>query len=168
MSRRENLVAVGSDPELAQAAAAEPAAADDTLELDQPVEDMWEEGPPSSSLDWIVPTLAVIAALGWTGFFGWANRGEMLVGGTPQQWSGWIVAWAVPVLLIVSLWLLAMRHSRREATRFGNVAHMLSQESARLEQRLVAVNRELSLARDFIAAQSRDLESLGRMASERI
>jgi chromosome segregation ATPase len=168
MSRRENLVAVGSDPELAQAAAAEPAAADDTLELDQPVEDMWEEGPPSSSLDWIVPTLAVIAALGWTGFFGWANRGEMLVGGTPQQWSGWIVAWAVPVLLIVSLWLLAMRHSRREATRFGNVAHMLSQESAHLEQRLVVVNRELSLARDFIAAQSRDLESLGRMASERI
>jgi chromosome segregation ATPase len=168
MSRRDNLVAIGSDPELAQGTAAEPAAADETLVLDQPLEDVWEEEPSPLSLGWIVPALAIIAILGWTGFFGWANRGGMLAGGTPQQWSGWIVAWAVPVLLVVSLWLLALRHSRREASRFGNVARMLSQESARLEQRLVVVNRELSLARDFIAAQSRDLESLGRVASERI
>ena len=30
------------------------------------------------------------------------------------------------------------------------------------------VNRELSLAREFLAAQSRDLEALGRIAAERI
>lgn len=169
MTRRDNLVAIGSDPELAQGAAAEPAAADDTLILDQPVEETWEEEETSPrQFGWLVPTLAVLAVAGWTAFFGWANQGDMLAGGTPQQWSAWIVAWAVPVLLVVALWLLALRHSRREAARFGNVAQLLSQESAKLEQRLAVVNRELSLARDFIAAQSRDLESLGRVASERI
>jgi hypothetical protein len=61
-----------------------------------------------------------------------------------------------------------LRHSRREAGRFTDVARALSQESSQLEQRLAVINRELSLARDFIAAQSRDLESLGRVASERI
>jgi chromosome segregation ATPase len=168
MTRRENLVAVGSDPELAKDAAAEAAAAEETLVLDEPVEEMWEYEPAPRDWGWVVPALAVLAILGWTGFFGWVHQREVLGGGTSEQWSGWIVAWAVPVLLVVSLWLLALRHSRREAGRFTDVARALSQESVRLEQRLAVINRELSLAREFIAAQSRDLESLGRVASERI
>jgi hypothetical protein len=168
MSRREKLVAVGSDPEAARESAAEPAAAEETLVLDEPVAEAWDEEPAPRSWHWVGPTLAGLAVVGWTGFFGWANQRDILAGGTPQQWSGWIVAWAVPVLLVVSLWLLAMRHSRREASRFADVARALSEESARLEQRLSVINRELSLARDFIAAQSRDLESLGRVSVERI
>jgi hypothetical protein len=168
MTRRENLVAIGSDPELAKNAAAGAAAAEEPLVLDKTVEEVWEDETAPRNRGWIVPSLAVLVILGWTAFFGWAHEREMLAGGTPEQWSGWIVAWAVPVLLVVSLWLLALRHSRRDAGRFTDVARALSLESARLEQRLAVINRELSLARDFIAAQSRDLESLGRVASERI
>ncbi len=169
MSRRDNLVAVGSDPELAEGAGAEPAAADETLVLDNPIEEQWvEEESAPRRFGWIVPALAVLAILGWSAFFGWAHSREILAGGTPDQWSGWITAWSLPVLLVISLWLLAMRHSRREASRFADVAQVLSRESERLEQRLAVINRELSLARDFIAAQSRDLELLGRVASERI
>ena len=168
MSRRENLVAVGSDAEPNQDIAAEQAATGETLVLDEPIEEAWEEESASQGWGWLVPSLAVLTVLAWTGFFGWAHWSDILAGGTPEQWSEWIVAWAVPVLLVVSLWLLALRHSRREAARFGNVARALSQESTLLEQRLAVINRELSLARDFIAAQSRDLESLGRVASERI
>jgi chromosome segregation ATPase len=169
MSRRDNLVAVGSDPEHAESTAAEPVVSEEAVVEEQPVEQAWEdEEPARPRFGWAVPALAVLAILGWTGFFGWAHQAEILAGGTPEQWSGWIVAWSVPVLLVVSLWLLAMRHSRREAARFADVARALSHESTRLEERLAVVNRELSLARDFIAAQSRDLESLGRVASERI
>ena len=168
MTRRENLVAIGSESELANLATAEPAAADETLVLDQALEEVWEDEPSPRNWDWVVPTLAALSILGWTGFFAWAHQREILAGGTPEQWSGWVVAWSVPVLLVVSLWLLALRHSRREAGRFTDVARALSQESSQLEQRLAVINRELSLARDFIAAQSRDLESLGRVASERI
>jgi DNA repair exonuclease SbcCD ATPase subunit len=169
MSRRENLVAVGSDPNAAQPAAAEPAVADDALVLDEPVQDeVWEDEPSPRRWGWVAPALAILAIALWTGFFGWAHQREFLAGGTPDQWSAWITAWSLPVLLVVTLWLLAMRHSRREASRFADVAQMLSQESARLEERLATVNRELSLARDFIAAQSRDLDSLGRVAVERV
>jgi hypothetical protein len=74
----------------------------------------------------------------------------------------------VPVLLVGVVWLIAMRNSRREAQRFGDVAQLLAQESAALETRLATINGELSLAREFVAAQARDLEALGRVASERL
>ena len=140
--------------------------ADTALELDEVYE---EEGKPSRrSRAWIMPTLAVLAVLGWSAFFGFAHQSELFDGLTPLEGSNLATQWAVPVLLVVGLWLLAMRSSRREAVRFGEVARSLQDESARLEARLVTVNRELSLARDFVAAQSRDLESLGRVASERL
>ena len=135
-----------------------------------PQAEEWDEDPTPSAgrFGWVLPTLAVLAVIGWTGFFGWIHQREMLAGASPALWAEWIVDWAVPVLLVVALWLLAMRNSRREAARFSAAAQALSTESALLERRLTTVNRELSLARDFIAAQSRDLESLGRLASERL
>jgi chromosome segregation ATPase len=176
MVERKNLVAVGpedhggnADPvdETADVAAPLETSADEYLVA----EDEWAEDEPVRRLgrfDWAVPTLAVLAVLGWTGFFGWVHQRTLLAGASPAQWAEWVVDWSVPVLLVVALWLLAMRNSRREAARFGAAAQTLAQESALLERRLVTVNRELSLARDFIAAQSRDLESLGRTASDRI
>lgn len=140
-------------------------------QLEAPAESDWAEEEPDRrrvSLGWIVPAVAFLAVVGWTAFFGWVHRQTMMAGATPAQWAEWIVDWSVPVLLVVALWLLAMRNSRREAARFGEVARILAEESTLLERRLTTVNRELSLARDFIAAQSRDLESLGRVASERL
>lgn len=143
------------------------------LEAGQEIYEAWEEeedepSPSLSRFSWITPSLAALAVLGWTAFFGWVHQQAIAAGASPSQWAEWIVDWAVPVLLVVALWLLAMRNSRSEATRFAVAARALSQESSLLERRLTTVNRELSLARDFIAAQSRDLESLGRIASERI
>ncbi len=135
------------------------------------LDDEWLDEPPSPGRDWaafIFPTLTIAAILGWTGFFGWVNRAAILGGGTPDQWLGWVRDWSMPVLLVCVAWLLAMRSSHREASRFGDVARLLGDESARLEVRLTAVNRELSLAREFVASQSRDLESLGRLAAERL
>lgn len=117
---------------------------------------------------WIVPTLALLAIAGWTGFFVWTNRAEMVAGATAQQGIAWTTSWAIPVLLIVGLWMLATRNSSHEAKRFGEIAYSLSEESRRLEERLVVVNRELSLAREFLGSQTRDLEYLGRSATERI
>ncbi len=124
---------------------------------------------PRSRFEWVIPTLAITAILAWTGFYIWALRSEVLsVSSTPQQWTRWIIDWSVPVLLIGIAWLVAMRNSNREARRFADTAAMLSAESAELETRLGVVNRELSLAREFLSAQSLELESLGRIASERI
>ena len=176
MADRKNLVALGPEPHPGDTDQA-PESTDIAAEAETPseeylvVDDEWLEDEPMRRMGrfgWVVPTLAALAVLGWTGFFGWVHRQAILAGASPAQWSEWVVAWAVPVLLVVALWLLAMRNSRREAARFGEAAQTLARESALLERRLATVNRELSLARDFIAAQSRDLESLGRVASERL
>src|SRR5688572_12015608 len=134
MSRRDNLVAVGSEPD--SASATEQAQTAGTEHEELVIEEAWEEDAARRGFAWVVPTLAVLAVLGWSGFFGWAHQREIMDGGTPQEWSAWIVSWSVPVLLVVALWILAMRNSRREASRFAEAASALSHESSRLEQRL--------------------------------
>lgn len=131
-------------------------------------EEVWEEAPTARSRPWLMPAIAGAVIVAWTAFYVWANSAQMLAGAGPQQWSSWITSWAIPVLLVVSVWLLAMRNSTREAERYGEVALSLREESVRLEERLVTVNRELSLAREFLTSQTRDLEYLGRSASDRI
>ena len=142
---------------------------DEELEFTEP--DYYEGGEDFvPTRGWIAPTLATAAIIAWTVLYGWAMRGELsgTASAAPSEWTGWITDWSIPVLLICVVWLLSLRNSRSEARRFGNTAAMLSHESERLETRLSTVNRELSLAREFLGAQSLELESLGRVASERI
>ena len=151
----------------------------DVLVLDQAVEEeaqweavpepeQWDEPAPLVRDNWAAPAMAVVLALGWTGFFGFANWAAIRAGAPPAQWAQWLATWSLPVVLILSALTLFVRSNRREAVRFTDVARALREESAALETRLMAVNGELSLARDFVAAQSRDLESLGRIAVERL
>ena len=135
-------------------------------ETEEVFEEEWYAEPePVRSFAWVVPALAILAILGWTGFFGWAHQAEIIAAPAPAAWTGLVTQWAVPVLLIVSLWLLALRNSTREARRFSDVAQTLSAQSAELETRLVTVNRELSLAREFLATQTKELDYLGRTAT---
>lgn len=175
MTRQRNLHPVEGDENAVTDAVTETADLQDSEseqssvdEDDEYFVEEYEETPSSPRGGWFVPSLAILAIFGWTGFFGWVNREAMLAGATPAQWSEWVTAWCMPVLLVIGLWLLAMRNSRREASRFNDVARALSMESQQLEERLVVINRELSLAREFLASQTRDLESFGRVATERL
>lgn len=165
---------VAIDAASAEGASAAQANADRTNETAPEAPESWDEVEylPEAAIRRWPSILAAVASLGavamWTALFAYVHLAELQSGGTPAQWTDWISAWSAPVLLVGVLWLLIMRNSRREALRFGETARILSEESARLELRLETVNRELSLAREFIAAQSRDLEALGRIASERI
>ena len=128
-------------------------------------------GTPSPGTGWpgLIPAIVAAAiVIGWTAFFVRVAIMPQTEPILPQQWAWWIRQWAVPVLLVMVALLLFMRTSRKEAARFADVAAGLSRESERLEQRLLSINTELSLARDFVAAQSRDLETLGRVAVERL
>ena len=173
MTGGSHIVAIGADADASEGQEEHAEGVRDALTL----EDEWAEeeyfedesyATVGSWKDWIVPAIAVLALAAWTGAFAFANWSEMIAGATVGQWTSWISQWAMPAGLIVVVWLLAMRSSRREQARFADTSRLLSQESAGLEAKLKVVNRELSLARDFIASQARDLESLGRVASERL
>lgn len=131
-------------------------------------EDVEVVAPMPDRVAMIARIVAILLAVAWTGWFIWAHLAPIGTAPSPTQATELVGQWCVPVLLIAVLWLLAMRSSSREATRFGGAARILSDESARLEDRLKSVNGELSLARDFLTSQSRDLETLGRLASERL
>ena len=173
MTRRRHIRAVGDEAERGTTDHEPPV---DDIPADEIVDDVmaeesyeeYEEYSPSRSTAWIIPSLLTAVILGWTGYFAWVNHGAMLSGAGPQQWIDWVVEWSVPTLLVIAVWLLALRNSAREASRFGKTAALLSDESARLEERLTVINRELSLAREFLGSQTRDLEYLGRNATERI
>ncbi len=139
----------------------------DELELTE--YDLEEAEITPSRYYWLAPILAIVAVVLWTSAYGWAMQDQLLGSGiAPSTVVRLLIDWSVPIILIGVAWLLAMRHSRVEARRFADSAAMLSQESRELETRLTVVNRELSLAREFLGAQSRELESMGRIASERI
>ena len=141
------------------------------IEQTPAADDWWEEPSAQPTRSWgamIARSLAVTAVIGWTVAYIVANLEAMRTGGGLIQWTGWLRDWAMPVVLIAVVWLLTMRNSRREALRFGETARLLGDEASKLEARLTTVNRELSLAREFIAAQSRDIDSLGRVATERL
>lgn len=143
-------------------------AAEAPLALDESWAEEAQPAPRVSRWPLVAAGLAIMAVIGWSVLFFLAYPTALLAGGTVQDWAVWIRDWSMPVLLVGVAWLIAMRNSRREAIRFGEVAQSLSRESAALEARLTNVNSELSLAREFIAAQARDLETLGRVASERL
>ena len=117
---------------------------------------------------WIARILASAIVVAWTIFFIWAKGPELAGFSSPAALLPAISDWAMPVILVGVVWLLAMRNSTRESIRFGKTASMLAAEAMHLEKTLAVVNRELSLAREFIAAQSRDLDALGRVAVERL
>lgn len=143
---------------------------DDVLIVDQVWEDEGEHAPlpGRSRLGLAAGVAAILSVVAWTALFAVVNGPAIAAGGSPALWLGWIRDWSIPVLLVGMAWLIAMRSSRREAHRFGQAARLLNDESVRLEQRLATVNSELSLAREFLAAQTRDLDALGRQATERL
>ncbi len=113
----------------------------------------------------VLPSFLILSGLGWSGFFGWTYFAEMQTGPSADRIATLVSSWAAPVLLLAVIWLLAMRHSRAEATRFGNVARTLRAESEALEIRMRTVNEEISMAREFLAQNARELETVGKQSS---
>ena len=173
MSGGSHIRAVGQGsgaeaPVGSEIAGEEPLTLDESWAEQATYEETWEEPAPRRWPRLIAPGLALLAIAAWSGFFAWVHMAEFSAGITPQAGARLLIDWTVPALLVIGLWLLAMRNSRREAQRFGETATMLRSESAALETRLSVVNRELSLAREFLAAQTRELETLGRVATQRL
>jgi predicted nucleic acid-binding Zn-ribbon protein/predicted transcriptional regulator len=130
----------------------------------------WEEEAPKARPWGLIAAVSfsVAAVLGWSAFFGWAHWQEFRVVPEPSHIITLIGQWSAPMILLALLWMLVMRNSSREATRFGDVAGLLRTESLSLEERMKAINGEISLARSFLAENARELDSIGRQSAQRL
>lgn len=161
-----------------------PAAQDVTPDMAAPVLPARapEEDSADSHVPWADEDEAPVAD-GVLGRWGWAALGLGMVWSiayiaaslplwlammTPELATQAVAQWAMPLVLIGVLYLAIQRNSTSEARRFARVAGSLRAESAMLEARLSQVNAELSLAREFLSNQSLELESLGRVSSDRL
>lgn len=127
-------------------------------------EELPESVPVIGRWGWV----ALALGLAWTVAFVWASMPMWLAMMTPELAMQAVAQWAMPVAMIAALYLVMQRNSSSEARRFAQLAGSLRAETSLLETRLAHVNAELSLAREFLANQSLELESLGRVSSDRL
>jgi len=127
-----------------------------------------EEFIPSSKSQYIAPVLLGLAIAVWTGFFCWANRDIFTTIPTMKGGIELLSQYCLPIATFAILYLLYMRNSSREAKRFTDVGSSLRIESEQLEFRLKTVNNELAMAREFLAGETRELETLGTQSSKKL
>ena len=125
-------------------------------------EEQWAAEPESERPSPIVPILLIVLSIAWTGFFLFAHWTELTNLPAPARVGELITGWTVPLLLIGLIWLLALRTSHREAKRFVDVSTAMHRSGNALQNRVQAINNEISLAREFLAEQARELDMLGR------
>lgn len=140
---------------------------------DYSADDEWshysdDEDTVSSRSHLVAPVLLGVAIAAWTVFFLWANREIFTALPTMKGGVDLLSQYCLPVATFAVFYLLYMRNSSREARRFDDVASSLRIESAQLEYRLKAVNNELSMAREFLAGETKQLETLGAQSSGKL
>lgn len=176
MTTRSKIVGLNRDiTETNQEAVLPPAssnaegATEDYQAVDHDYDDIAHETAPRLGIGhYVVPTLLLIAFSAWSAFFCLTYWPEAQFGMNNDRIITLIVTWAVPSLFIAVLWMLVMRNSSQEATRFGRVANMLRTESDALAIRMRTVNEEIALARQFLSQNARELETLGRQSSKNL
>jgi hypothetical protein len=131
-------------------------------------DDGYEEAPREQYKELILPLFLAATLAMWTGFFAWTYSSEISLGLNSDRVIALISMWSLPACLIGIAWLLVLRSSRSESRRFGDAARLLRNESDALQVRMRTVNEEIATAREFLAQNARELESLGRQSARRL
>ncbi|MGK2909538.1 MAG: hypothetical protein ACSLE1_07035 [Sphingobium sp.] len=136
-------------------------------EAEPPAEEVWPEDDPAprSNLFSIVASLFGLIALAWTGFNLWVVFGRDTALPGIESVPSVVATIAVPLALLVAIYILLIRNSRAEAHRFADTARVLREESAALEARVRRLGHQLATARETMVEQASLLESYGAAAS---
>ncbi|RYY25096.1 MAG: hypothetical protein EOP62_14755 [Sphingomonadales bacterium] len=132
------------------------------------VDEDLEEYAPGRNWGWLLPALAILAALGSFVGLGWLALPAMQAGMSPVALVQLIAALCVPPVLIGVLYMLAMRTSRSEARRFGATAHTMRMEAAALDRIVASLARKIDENRVALAEQTDILIAMGDRAAEQI
>src|SRR5690606_1372032 len=152
---------------------AEPPASEDApaergwLDRSALVDDESEEAPASVWRERL-PLLLVAAGLIWTGFAlgaatSWFRRAPAL-----SEWPALVATVAMPLSLLLLLWMVALRSSRSEQARFARVAAALRDENQALGQSMHSLSLHLADAQKQLAEQAKIVQQLGLDAVARL
>ncbi len=170
MSGGSSIRAVEQDG--AVASSSTPARAEDTQDEQPTTYELYDADEDGTDMPVfaspIATGIAVLALVGWTTLFVMARGVASFTAMGLSGWSEAIIAWTVPTLLILFAWHLVSQRIGRQSAQFRATAKAAASDIAELETRLTAINRELSLAREFLTRQTRELESHGRVAASRL
>ena len=153
---------------LAESPAAEDAPAErGWLDRSALIEAEAEDAPASPWRDRL-PALLTLAALAWTGFAlgaatSWFSRAPALA-----EWPALVATIAMPLALLLLLWMGALRSSRSEQARFARVAAALRDENQALGQSMHSLSLHLADAQKQLADQARIVQQLGLDAVARL
>ena len=117
---------------------------------------------------YFVPAIILFLGIIWTGLFLWGYRDIFASLPTFKENVAIFSEWCLPIAVLSVIYLIFMRSSTKEMHRFTDVSLALRTESERLETRLKTVNNELSIAREFLASETRELEFLGEKSSQKL
>ena len=134
--------------------------------VDSP-EEWVDEPPPRNTARLLVGGAALLAALLWVGWLVYAARGEI---GTmaPLALAQFGAALAAVPALAGIVWLLALRTSRAEATRFNDTARAMRAEAQSLEQTVAILSGAIDDRRAALSEHVRLLTTLGDKATDRL
>jgi hypothetical protein len=129
-----------------------------------------EDDAPSRN--WRKPLAILLcggSALAWIAAAGF-SRYSSLAGQTPNldDLVGLIATSSAPLALIGVVWMVMLRSSKAEASRFSRTTRALRTESERLETLLAFVTARIDASRRDLAEQSDSLLNLGEDAAQRI
>ncbi|CAN5313364.1 hypothetical protein BH10PSE12_BH10PSE12_00530 [soil metagenome] len=108
--------------------------------------------------------LGVAAGL-WTIFNVWVLLGRGRPLPAVEAWPALLSVFAIPLVLIGTLYLLLLRNSHAESRRFARTADSLRKESESLERKLSRIGTHLANAKTAMQEQASLLENYGASAS---
>jgi hypothetical protein len=132
----------------------------------------YDEGEDAPRRNWRKPLAMLLcggSALAWVASVGF-SRYAALGTRTPNldDAIGFIATCSAPLALIGVIWMLLLRSSRAEASRFAKTSRALRTESERMETLLAFVTARIDASRRDLAEQGDVLLTLGEDAAKRI
>jgi len=136
----------------------------DTLSLADAGEPWSGDEPDFAGSVWrdrIAPALLILLAASWAGFALFMATGGFASMPSPAEWPGLLATIAMPLTLLVVLWMVLLRSGRSEQARFARVAGALRQENMSLNQSMHALGLHLADAQKQLSEQAKTIQQLG-------
>lgn len=107
------------------------------------------------------PALLILLAIGWTGFALSVATGGFARSPALSAWPSLVATIAMPLTLLVVLWMALLRSGRSEQARFARVAAALREENMALNQSMHSLGLHLADAQKQLGDQAKIVQQLG-------